>query len=59
MTEKCRSCNEEIRKVGGVWSHVSIAAQIGKYQIHKPQPLVTMVDNDGEYFKNTDPRNDR
>jgi hypothetical protein len=46
MTEKCRVCNEEIRKVSNHWMHVDLNAQIASpYGIHKPQPLVTMVES--------------
>jgi hypothetical protein len=58
MTEynTCRHCNEEIHKTpGGHWIHKSLEAQVGK-EIHGPQPLIKMVENDGVYFKNTDPR---
>lgn len=53
MNEKCRTCEQDIHKTpGGHWIHTSLEAQIkGKYQIHTPQPLVRMVEEEGLHFK--------
>ncbi len=47
--QKCRHCNEEIKKTpGGHWVHVSLEAQVfGKYPIHSPQPVHSMVEEEG------------
>lgn len=52
MIDKCKTCGEEIRMVSGRWMHYSLQKQIdGKYGIHKPEPLVKMVEEEGQYFK--------